>query len=623
MKRYFAVIFFALTVAATVGGGMTHAAEQTTSKARSGQKEYIETISEDPEVLSDGYLALVRVKAEQGHREAMWKLARHFDRLGFRNYRDQADIWYEKHAESGSSRDQFNVGLRYWRRNTENLKAERWFKAAARGSDKYAAEANLYLGYLYESNEEFHDFDKARVAMTRAAELGSAEGAYELSRLYEIAGTDFKSSNEEVKWLMIAATRRDSNAQLGLGNAYYAGSKVPKDLEKAVELWRLAGEQGNVEAIQNMAKVGVPDDKLPKFPGMPAPYQEREFRTQSKLTVTTPREFPVWYGTNRKPVDAADASKGYTGVIDSATHYGVSKVLIPRGHEFGQVKSSWYQKFVVREDGTLRIVGQHALNDSDFSKGASDWARRWREDSEPSMLIIIHGFNVTFDEAIIRAAQIGYDLKVPGPVMAFSWPSIGDVGPRDYTTDENTVVASQPAIHDFLAKASAIATKANIKKVHLIAHSMGNRGFLETILYGNSVRPMVALNFDQILLAAPDMDKIRFGQLINVLASSERVKSKRTTLYVSPRDWALAASEWVHRNSSIGRTPPITVVPNIQTIEVSGIDLGMLGHSYIFEAEKVLSDIRELMEQNSEPGKRLYPRRSTNDAGAAYWQIAK
>lgn len=90
-------------------------------------------------------------------------------------------------------------------------------------------------------------------------------------------------------------------------------------------------------------------------------------------------------------------------------------------------------------------------------------------------LVFIHGFNVTFEEAAIRAAQIGFDLKVPGITAFFSWPSKGRLSLLDYAADEATIDASAGKMTDFLVK---FAQQTDAERVHVIAHSMGNRGLL-------------------------------------------------------------------------------------------------------------------------------------------------
>jgi esterase/lipase superfamily enzyme len=63
---------------------------------------------------------------------------------------------------------------------------------------------------------------------------------------------------------------------------------------------------------------------------------------------------------------------------------------------------------------------------------------------QPHALVFLHGFNVTFEDAAIRAAQIGYDLKVPGATAFFSWPSRGSVAA--YPADEASLEASELSV---------------------------------------------------------------------------------------------------------------------------------------------------------------------------------
>src|SRR5262249_2696270 len=44
-------------------------------------------------------------------------------------------------------------------------------------------------------------------------------------------------------------------------------------------------------------------------------------------------------------------------------------------------------------------------------------------------------FNVTFEDAVRRRAQIAYDLQFPGTPIRYSWPSQGTAVPFGCTTD--------------------------------------------------------------------------------------------------------------------------------------------------------------------------------------------
>src|SRR5262249_30812720 len=54
-----------------------------------------------------------------------------------------------------------------------------------------------------------------------------------------------------------------------------------------------------------------------------------------------------------------------------------------------------------------------------------------------SALVFVHGYNVSFENAIRRAGQIAYDLNFDGPVFVFSWPSRGRL--TGYISDRDTV----------------------------------------------------------------------------------------------------------------------------------------------------------------------------------------
>ncbi|MFK0731826.1 MAG: alpha/beta hydrolase, partial [Gloeotrichia echinulata HAB0833] len=86
------------------------------------------------------------------------------------------------------------------------------------------------------------------------------------------------------------------------------------------------------------------------------------------------------------------------------------------------------------------------------------------------------GFNVSFEDAALRAAQIGVDLQVPGIMAFYSWPSRGKL--VSYPADEATIEASERYIAEFLLN---LVQKSGAEKIHIIAHSMGNRGLLRAM----------------------------------------------------------------------------------------------------------------------------------------------
>jgi hypothetical protein len=55
--------------------------------------------------------------------------------------------------------------------------------------------------------------------------------------------------------------------------------------------------------------------------------------------VTVNGEYSIWYGTNRRPIDSTDHTKGYSAEREEpgTVHYGSCKVFIPRSHKIGSI----------------------------------------------------------------------------------------------------------------------------------------------------------------------------------------------------------------------------------------------------------------------------------------------
>lgn len=61
----------------------------------------------------------------------------------------------------------------------------------------------------------------------------------------------------------------------------------------------------------------------------------------------------------------------------------------------------------------------------------TSWASRMKGQQ---VLVFVHGYNNSFEDAIKKAAQVKVDMPWKGPIVAFSWPSYGDA--INYLGDE-------------------------------------------------------------------------------------------------------------------------------------------------------------------------------------------
>jgi esterase/lipase superfamily enzyme len=305
--------------------------------------------------------------------------------------------------------------------------------------------------------------------------------------------------------------------------------------------------------------------------------------------------YPVWFGTNRKPVDARNPALGFGSEADDRLHYGKRIVRVPLSHRPGELGSPLWQRLLTGIDDRLTLDPATALSEDAFVRDVRSFLATL-DPSDRNVLVYIHGFNTSFDEAAKRAAQLGFDLKVPGITAFYSWPSLANI--TAYAGDLSRIEASEQLLADFLVRTTTLVERG---KVHLIAHSMGNRGLLAAMHRATTQAALRSgARFGQIFLAAPDVDARSFAQLASVYP----LAAEHTTLYVADQDKALLALEWATAEARAGGAPPVLVLPGIDTVRVRGWSLFRLGHSYVAEDASVLRDIRTVLHWHESPERR-------------------
>jgi esterase/lipase superfamily enzyme len=153
--------------------------------------------------------------------------------------------------------------------------------------------------------------------------------------------------------------------------------------------------------------------------------------------------------------------------------------------------------------------------------------------------VFVHGFSVSFDNALRRTAQLEHDLGFDGAAFVYSWPSHGQFGASDYFADQRNSLAAADDLHAFL---EFVVAKSGAKIVHLIAHSMGNPLLMEALKGLQSKPAWADLHIGQVILAASDMDAGEFMAAVPLLRSV----ATGITLYASASDQALRVSSVVN-----------------------------------------------------------------------------
>jgi esterase/lipase superfamily enzyme len=265
-------------------------------------------------------------------------------------------------------------------------------------------------------------------------------------------------------------------------------------------------------------------------------------------------------------------------------------VSVPKSHTIGHVERprSWFGLFQEKEtdENAFRIQTLLTLSREQIIAAL-------QQDAD-SLLLFVHGYNVTFDEAIFKAAQIAYDSNFQGSVLVFSWPSMGGLFKYDY--DYQSALFSPGHL---LSVLSMITHEIGNKKIFVVAHSLGNQILVDALQ--QAALGHVALNISELVLAAPDVDKDVF------LSKAQQIKSVagNITLYASSSDKALLASDkktWGLRLGYIGAGGPI-LINGVETIDVStlGDDMFGLNHGTFSDNKVALDDLGRLITSGIHP----------------------
>jgi esterase/lipase superfamily enzyme len=360
------------------------------------------------------------------------------------------------------------------------------------------------------------------------------------------------------------------------------------------------------------------------------PFQDPEIVVPMLETSTRSYNYvPVFYGTDRKRIrlmsdyhEALRQANNSHVVLYNHEHseleMGMVLVSVPKmkrakGNAIPEpvegVAKSPEEHFMIRTVDLLTTNG--------FLKNVNHIVTN---KAQSEVFIFVHGYNVSFSQAIMRAAQLKVDWEFPGVAMVYSWPAYARLDA--YAHDQELNYLSEANFYHFL-KDVVLRTKAS--RIHVIAHSMGSRllsNVLTRLAKENSVRLL-----DEVVMAAPDINQRIFTR--DILPDIARIAS-RVTVYVSERDSALNASRKVHFYPRAGQGGEDMIVHrSIQTIDASELSTNIVGdiwrrsfgHSYYAEAKEMLDDMKSLLQTTKTPSQRGLVA-ETKD-GIVYWRLRK
>ena len=263
-------------------------------------------------------------------------------------------------------------------------------------------------------------------------------------------------------------------------------------------------------------------------------------------------------------------------------------------------------------------------------------------ENNDSLLLFIHGFNVDFDSAVVRTAQLAVDLTYSrridpneeyyefGQPVLFSWPNGGV--PFTYLDDRRLAKKSAAHLTRFL---DDLTKRSGASSINIIVHSMGNRvlvGALTDFVQTYSSDQAGDIEF-KIIHAAADVDQEVYDAAMDKIEKS--AFKAEYTVYASAQDTPLRTSRiinWLRSGLQqtrgrlgeviggdiyIRSTDDDVERQRFTSIDATGFATDLYGHGYFSNAGNIIADISCLLEGRPPNERALAPRTS---AAGEYWE---
>lgn len=333
----------------------------------------------------------------------------------------------------------------------------------------------------------------------------------------------------------------------------------------------------------------------------------------------------VFYGTSRVP---NRDGKTYgrendiqrdptTGVGTVALHVGVCEVTVPTRRDPGTIRRPLSAfGFSLPSDPARHFTIQSVDPIADEAAFRGQLKSELKHFLHGDVLLFVHGFNNSFEDGAYRTAQLVKDLEYDGAAAMYSWPSYGSA--FEYQHDSEAVGLAVPSFTRFVEQLRATP---GVLRIHLIAHSMGNRLVMlaanDLCKSGVSFSATERHPFTHYVMAAPD---VNVDQFRTQWLTPTRALANTVTLLASSDDLALRESMRENKFQRLGQGGRLLeVFPGIVTIDATGVDSNFIAHAYWGDRIRVIEELHQWIVKEIAPAHP--PLYLKHKAAEAYWSF--
>jgi esterase/lipase superfamily enzyme len=311
---------------------------------------------------------------------------------------------------------------------------------------------------------------------------------------------------------------------------------------------------------------------------------------------------PMFVASTRR--DDAPAADGEDGA-----HFALDIVSVPPGHRAGVIETPTFGG--PQEGRDFVLTSERALEPDEFGNAIAT-SISGRIGSNRDILLYVHGFNTSLQDARFRLAQVVADGRFGGVPVLFTWPSQNSL--FSYVSDKERATASRDALEKLMWNLSQVP---GIGRIHVLAHSMGTWLAMEA-LRENAIagHPDLDGKLGDVMLAAPDIDLAVFQQQMARLGEAAHV-----SIFVSAADRALSlSSRLAGDRPRVGALDPHDARDRaeleqlgVKVYDLSSFADGFVGHDAYADLPQV---VRTIGAQLAEPRKEDAKVMALTDAGA-------
>lgn len=282
-----------------------------------------------------------------------------------------------------------------------------------------------------------------------------------------------------------------------------------------------------------------------------------------------------------------NGEKGATNEMShDGTHYSLQMISVPPHHKIGEIERPAFGSADPAHHFVL--ASRRDLDEASFRNALATHISG-RVGSNRDVLLYVHGFNTSYDEARFRLAQIVEDGRFGGVPVLFTWPASD--GLLGYEAARETATASRDALAHVLRD---LGNLPDIGRIHILAHSLGTWLTMEA-LRERAIAGSPDLNgkLGNVMLAAPDIDLSVFREQLR------RIDPEHISVLVSAHDKALSLSSWLAGDRPrLGALDPHRAADRaalnrlgVKVYDLSPESRGFVGHGTYADAPAVVRAI--------------------------------